>query len=134
MLSRPDRPPDKFTPHWDGPFQVVSHQGTKYTIQHLLTAQESDVHISRLKPFLVDQQVDPKTVVMHSEREFVIEQILDHRGDPKRRTDMEFLVKWEGYADSENSWEPWKNLRLTEQLHSYLRGKGWKQLLPSHLR
>jgi hypothetical protein len=134
LLSRPDRPPDKFTPVWEGPFQVVAHKGSKYTIQHLLTAKETDVHISRLKPFLVDPTIDPKSVVMHAEQEFMVEEILDHRGDPKRRTEMEFLVKWAGYDDSENSWEPWKNLRVTEQLHAYLKQKGWKQLLPSHLR
>jgi hypothetical protein len=134
LLSRPDRPPDKFTPVWEGPFQVVAHKGSKYTIQHLLTAKETDVHISRLKPFLVDPTIDPKSVVMHAEQEFMVEEILDYRGDPKRRTEMEFLVKWAGYDDSENSWEPWKNLRVTEQLHAYLKQKGWKQLLPSHLR
>ena len=51
-------------------------------------------------------------------------------GDPERVTTMKFLVKWLGYDDTYNSWEPWKNVRDVEKLHQYLRENNLSKLIP----
>jgi hypothetical protein len=62
--------------------------------------------------------------------EFHIDSILSHRGDWKRVSTLDFLVRWTGYDDSHNLWLPWKELRLTQQLHDYLRAQGKESLIP----
>ena len=65
--------------------------------------------------------------------EFFVEKVLEHRGDSKKATSMSFLVKWLNYDDSYNTWEPWKNLRLTDALHDYLRLNNMIRLIPKNL-
>ena len=36
-------------------------------------------------------------------RKFIVEQIINKRNVKNK---VEYLVKWQGYADSENTWEP----------------------------
>ena len=49
---------------------------------------------------------------------YVVEAILDER---RRRGKLEYLVKWEGYPWSENSWEPAENVTWGAQdaIHEY---------------
>eukprot|EP01034_Spumella_vulgaris_P027009 gene27009-33666_t len=73
---------------------------------------------------------DPKTIAMDDAQEYLIESVLSHRGDRNRRTTMEFLVKWQGYSDDANTWEPYSELRDTEQLLAYLRANRLRSLIP----
>ena len=52
------------------------------------------------------------------------------RGDLQRKTSLEFLVKWLGYADEHNSWTSYVNLRDTEKLHEYLTSNNLQRLIP----
>ena len=58
----------------------------------------------------------------------VVERILAHTGNLKKRKLMKFKVKWAGYEDV--TWEEWKNVRLVDKLHDYLRANGMKALIP----
>src|SRR5579871_6181088 len=42
-----------------------------------------------------------------SDREYEVEKILDYR---KRKGKPYYLIKWENYSDTDNTWEPKKNL------------------------
>lgn len=101
--------------------QVINAVGSKYTVQNLITYKNDDVHISRLKPFEYDPaDVDPRVIAMQDEGEFLIDYIKQHRGDPTKRSTLEFLVKW-APGGGDDSWEPWENLRRTDQLFDYLQ-------------
>ena len=48
----------------------------------------------------------------------------------KKISSLTFEVKWTGYDEENNTWEPWKSLRDTEQLHDYLYKNGLASLVP----
>ena len=50
--------------------------------------------------------------LVEEEEEYEVETILDSR---KRGRYIEYLVKWKGYSDAENSWEPRRNVRHAEE-------------------
>lgn len=45
------------------------------------------------------------------EEEFVVEAVLGERYNKKKKM-KEYLLKWKGYSDAENTWEPETNLVL----------------------
>jgi hypothetical protein len=84
-----------------------------------------------MKPFIFDPlKTDPQDTVRRDYLEFFVEKILDIRGDTKRVLSLQFHVKWLGFDETHNSWEPWKNLRDLAVLHEYLKGNNLGQLIP----
>jgi transposase InsO family protein len=131
LVNPPEGKRPKLATRKKGPFQIVNHIGSKYTLQDLLTGKNFDIHISNLVPFNYDStRTNPTDVAAHDAEEFVIDHIIAHRGDKTRRKTMEFLVKWAGFSDDANSWEPFCNLRDTDQLLDYLRDNRLRSLIP----
>ena len=53
----------------------------------------------------------------------------------RKKSEMKFFVKWKGYDDpKENTWEPWKTLRLVDKLHEYLLENNMSNLIPRDCR
>lgn len=50
---------------------------------------------------------------MEGEEEFEVEEILTHKPKGRKKTDprVKFLIKWKGYGEENNTWEPYKNLK-----------------------
>jgi len=131
LLDYPDAPPSRLHPRKRGPFKVVRYNKNDYTLEDLISHKELTVNITRLTPFEYDpRRTDPLHAAMVDQEEFLIDHILAHRGNLNRKGTLEFLVHWAGYDSSSDSWEPWKNLRDTDQLHSYLKAKGLERLIP----
>ena len=77
-----------------------------------------------MKPFVFDPLVvDPLDIARRDHMEYFIDKILDHRGHIKKRSTLEFHVSWFGYAQESNTWEPYRNSRKSEPLHTYLAEK-----------
>jgi hypothetical protein len=128
---RSGAPPTRLHTFWRGPMRVISGNNSRYKLYDLITHKEHTFHTSDMKQFLFDSAItDPLDVARRDHMEFFVEQILDHRGNIKRRTTLEFYVKWLNYPDNENSWTPYSHLRDTDKLHEYLRSKNMKQLIP----
>ena len=66
--------------------------------------------------------------------ESVIADILSHVGNKKKPSTLKFLVKWLNYDSSHKSWEPWKSMRTTDQLHKYLRDNNMSYVIPKEFR
>jgi len=51
------------------------------------------------------------------EAEFVVEKILTHRFNKKGK--KEYYLKWKGFPEEENTWEPAENLNCTDLVEAY---------------
>ena len=88
-------------------------------------------HVTQLKQFKYDlQNTDPTDIARRDHLEFFVEEILSFKGDVKRVSTLTFRVKWLGYDESHNSWEPWKQLMNTEKLHEFLIKVNLRNLIP----
>jgi hypothetical protein len=117
------------------PYVLMDNEAGMEHMSRLTTNKVEAVHVSRLLPFNYDAtRTSPPDAAHAARQEFTIETILNHRGDKKTRSTLEFEVKWLGYSDAYNSWEPWSNLRETDALHTYLRTHGMASLIPTRFR
>jgi Chromo (CHRromatin Organisation MOdifier) domain len=66
--------------------------------------------------------------------EFFSETILQHTGDVKRLSTLQFKVKWLGYDETYNWWEPWANFKEMEILHHYLSEKNIRQIISKQIK
>ena len=130
----------KLSPINKGPLRVIGINKDTYTLESLIGGNNEEVHVSRIRPLTIDRtRVDPVRIAEVDKGLFRIEKILRHRGgslkSPKlKKRSLEFLVKWEGYPDSDNQWRPWDAVSSTAQLHAYLRDKGAERLIPARLQ
>jgi hypothetical protein len=135
LVQRREGLPSRLHTLWLGPMRVLSNQNSEYRLLNLITTKEKVYHAQHMKKFIFNPlHVDPADVARRDYLEFFVEKILEHRGNPKRLTTMEFLVKWTAYDISHNSWEPFTNLRKAEQLHEYLGLKNLSSLIPKEFR
>ena len=111
--------------------RVISNKGAEYLLLDLVQNKQISVHISRLKRCEYDpRHVDPMAIAAKDYEEDEVEAILQHRGSPKRKSDMDFLVRWLGYDETEDLWLPWSALRNNTALHQYLRDNNMEKLIP----
>jgi len=116
-LNRPSR---KLAERRSGPFKILERIGTHaYRLE--LPLQWKNVHpvfhVSKLDPYHEDPEnpnfPSPPPDVIEGEPEWEVETILDTKFIHNR---LMFLVKWEGWPDSENSWEDEQNLENAQDL------------------
>jgi len=59
------------------------------------------------------------------EEEFIVEKILKMRTTKKGK--VQYLLKWKGFSDSENTWEPAENLECPELIAAFMAEQKEKQ-------
>lgn len=62
---------------------------------------------------------EPIDIDSDIEEEYVVEKVVDKRTG--KNNAIEYLVKWQGYRDSENTWEPAKNLKSSQLIADFER-------------
>ena len=141
LVSYPDnslgkgRPPHKLMMPQKGPFEVVAKLRGIYSLRDLSTNIVAPFNAHLLRPYNFDPEHDnPREVALHDKQEFDVESILSHDGDLNKTTALQFLVKWKGYDQSHNSWEPWKELRDNPALFKYFRDRNLERFIPKKHR
>ena len=74
-----NKPPSKLHPLHKGPLRVIniSRNGHIYTLQDLVTNENKDYHVSRLRPFHYDpDHTDPRLIANKDSQQFDVDQIL----------------------------------------------------------
>lgn len=129
------RPPNKLNTNLKGPFRVISNVGAKYTLWNFVTNDSEEHHIKDLVPYEVDQQfLSLHALALKDKGDFNVESIIRHNGDPKRKSEMDFLVRWEGYTAADDQWLPWSQLRNNPKLHEHLSQNNLARLIPKEHR
>ena len=110
----------KLHPKFIGPFSIIEMVGENAARLALPSTYRIHpvFHVSLLKEYKADaasQPLPPEPLVEDGVPYYKVEKILSTRikRNGKRKV-QEFLIKWLGYDDSHNSWEPRQN--LTEDL------------------
>jgi hypothetical protein len=129
---REGAPPSRLHTLLKGPLRVVKGSQSIFTLLDLVTNKEKDYHVSDLKPFRFDPlNTNPLEVARKDYLEFFIEAILKHSGTRQtKKSNLRFYIKWLGYDDDHNSWEPYSNIRDMTICHEYLRSHGMSNHIP----
>ena len=70
-----------------GPYQVRGRKQSIYFIEDLVLGKQIKTHVHNLRPFLVSPgQANPIEVAQQNEQEFMVRDIIAHRGDHHRRS------------------------------------------------
>lgn len=132
-----NRPSRKLAERRSGPFKILARIGTHaYRLE--LPLQWKNVHpvfhVSKLEAYREDPEQPnfpvPPPDIVEGEPEWEVEEILDAKFLHNR---LYFLVKWLGWPDSENSWEPEANLEHSQDVITefYKAHPGAPRRLPS---
>jgi transposase InsO family protein len=120
---RPRRPSRKLTDKFIGPYQieeVVGDHGLAYKLRLPSSIRlHSTFPITSLesyRPRGSEAPASPTDIPFLDETSYEVEAILDHKGPRRKRF---YLIKWKDYDDSENSWEPRRNLDDGPLLQDY---------------
>jgi putative transposase len=131
---------DKLSMHYRGPYLVKEIDGSAFLLKNLATNAVFTANQAHLHPFNYESEyTDPATVQRHVEQEFLVEEILQHKGKRKAnkqfsREGFEVLVQWTGYSEDYNSWEPFENMKDTAKFHEYLVKNKLKYLLTAEAK
>jgi transposase InsO family protein len=134
------RPPNKLMTLKRGPFRVIGSEGNHYKVQSLAHDNIENVHVTELQPFRFDaNHTDPFEVSLGDEQEFVVERIVRHEKRPSplahvKREQLFLFVKWEGYDEAANSWEPIAGLYHLPLVRDYLRAHKLASYIPASVR
>jgi hypothetical protein len=128
---RTGKPPTRAHTYWRGPLKVINNNQSEYLLFDLVQNKEKSYHASDMKQFIFDPlQINPLDIARRDYLEFFVEKVLDMTGDPKKVKTLKFLIKWLGYDDTHNTWEPYAGIRDVEILHTYLRTNNLSKLIP----
>ena len=116
-----------------GPYRVVNHIGTVYTLENLVTNKLKDFHVKLLTQYNHDEiNSDIKKVAKIDEEFSEITQVLNHRfkGSKKNLANLELFLIWED--DPKPQWFPWNSsFRSVEVIHRYFDDNQMRRFIPA---
>jgi hypothetical protein len=117
----------KLAPKRYGPFQIVKEVlSVAYQIKLPASWGIHDVfHASLLSPYHEmtahgPNFSQPSPDLIDGEEEYEVERVVNHRRHGKARR-LQYLIKWKGYPESDNTWEPLDQVHAPELIREYHR-------------
>ena len=119
LLDYPKRPPHKLAARWQGPYTVVEKIGsTEYRIQNVANDKNYRVPVARLKIYKIDPSRAAAELAAHDDGELLVDDAIDHMGSS--RDDLKFRIRWAGYGEEDDTWEPLENVRGCVPVEDYM--------------
>jgi hypothetical protein len=124
LLAYPARPPHKLASIYRGPMVIKDKfRDDLFEVLDIISDKSYEVHVSRLRKLHLPEGFSRQDLINISaidHQEYEIDKIIEHRGNNKKKSTLEFLVSWTGYGPEDNSWEPYRNLKDTLALEKYI--------------
>eukprot|EP00300_Choanocystis_sp_HF-7_P042111 c8876_g2_i1.p1 GENE.c8876_g2_i1~~c8876_g2_i1.p1 ORF type:complete len:548 (-),score=66.37 c8876_g2_i1:54-1697(-) len=120
--------PEKLRAFWRGPFQVAEQLNKwVYGVRSVVSGEVKNVHACRLRKF-ADSQLNLSAelkLAAEYDEEAVVEKVVDHR-KAHEGLGYELRVRWLGFEDSEDTWEPLDTLfeDVPTVVRNYVDGAG----------
>ncbi|KAL2104492.1 hypothetical protein VUR80DRAFT_344 [Thermomyces stellatus] len=110
------RPSDKLDFKYEGPFEIEEQTSpVNYKLRLPKGSRLSPIfHVSLLEPAHESTPLQRSIYVEPEEEEFEVEKILDSEWFEDEKQ-VKYLIKWKGYDNAENTWEPLANLTNCQQ-------------------
>jgi hypothetical protein len=109
-FKRPIGARRKLLPRWVGPFKVTAKVGdVSYKLALPADWRVHNVfHVSQLREWVPGKRTQPPLPqLVDGQEEYVVDRILSHNDKQRgHRPQRCYLVKWQGYGDEHDSWEP----------------------------
>ena len=101
-----------------GPYVVIYQTKNDVTCRHMGMGFVTKLEVERLKLFAGSEE-DARNVALLDCDQYVIDKVLAYRGDPLKRSEMEFEVQ---FQDGDVIWKPFdKDIFETQQLNEYCK-------------
>lgn len=113
----------KFNPYWTGPYRVTRKLDDQYEVYHLATNKQRTFHVTKLKRYFYDPlYCDPENAAAKDSGEFIISQVVNHRGNFNNLKSLTFQVQFKGeeLKDEPTNWLEWKDIRRSTALRAYM--------------
>jgi hypothetical protein len=140
LVKYPSGPPDKLKLHWKGPYQVSKVDGQTYYLRDLLNSMEIPRFVDQLKLFKQEDDAQPEDIAelaaTDKDNQYIVEQIIGHRGNYKKSSTLSFKVKWLGHpiANDNTDWIPWSEARKLVMTKDYLNNHSKLRHLMNRVR
>ena len=109
----------KLSPRMLGPYKVLRQTKNDITCQHVITNIVHKLQANRVSSF-IGSAAQAYTTALLDRDEYIVDSIVTHRGDSKKVSTLEFLVRWHNYSSGHDAWEPWAEMKSVSIVHTYL--------------
>jgi hypothetical protein len=123
----------KLSPKLLGPYEVIQQIKNDIRCKHVVTNIISVLHSSRVTPF-VGTTTDAQTSALLDRDEFIVNSVITHRGNAKKVSSLEFLIRWFNYSSAHDSWEPWAEMKKVSVVHDYLEQNNMSSIIPQQYK
>ncbi len=117
----------KLAPKWYGPFKITKEISPVAYQLHLPNGWNiHDIfHASLLSPYRETTAHGPNYSrpppdLIKGEEEYEVKKVVNHRYSGHSRT-LQYLIKWKGYPEADNTWEPADQVHALELTKAYHR-------------
>jgi hypothetical protein len=127
LISYPERPTDKLTPRWKGPYLIVETKGSNvYSCKSVLDNSIEDYFVDRLVLYRTDPRMSDVAAALTDKDEYLVDRILSYywqeEGKTSNVTNLRFVVTWVGYPGVTSIME-WKDAKRLQHIHPFLNTK-----------